>query len=374
MTFWASLTFLAASLCLSLVFLGFPAGASSTADYTRTPVLMVHGWFIVGSAGPITWATIKKNLVEDGWPEEYLATPSFTYVQGCDPDHAEEIAKWVDDLLEKTGAERVDIVAHSHGALNSMYYLRKMCGVHKVRKVVSLGAAYHGTVTACLDPLSCGTLEMCAGSRQGAWKENGVLADLMNGDETPGDTLYTCIWTKYDEIIIPASGGTLQGAENIQCTTPFLEHASLLMSDESYGYVRDALLKGGLNEDGPGWEHIPDCILPLAEEAESEPAPDTSEPEPDVPVIEETVPAPEFFPEPVPEDLPEPVPEWAEEGGFPDTPLKTDVWSHFPTTDLTACSAGSRNPTSGPLAIIVMFCFLAIHRVRHRRCRAPTDR
>ncbi|NOZ01347.1 MAG: hypothetical protein GXP54_05595, partial [Deltaproteobacteria bacterium] len=73
-----------------LVFVLVPAVPASaetvTADYTRTPVLMVHGWFVIGNAGPATWATMKKNLIADGWPEEYLATPSFKFVQGCDPD------------------------------------------------------------------------------------------------------------------------------------------------------------------------------------------------------------------------------------------------------------------------------------------------
>lgn len=367
------LCMLARSVLIALVLCAAAPARSDpvTADYTRTPVLMVHGWFIIGSAGPATWATMKKNLIADGWPEEYLWAPSFKYVQGCDPDHAEEIDVWVDELLDRTGADQVDILAHSQGALNAMYYLRKMCGVHKIRKMVSLAGAYHGTVTACLDPFSCGTKEMCIGSKEGAWKDNEVLADLMTGDETPGDTVYTCVWTKYDEIIIPAIGGTLQGAENIACETPFLEHGGILMSDESYGYVKEALLSGGLNEDGPGWEYIPDCTPPVAEEPpepvpEPEPLPDVADESPSKPEPDAALDA---GPEPMPETAvaAEPVPDTPPEA-VPDPGVKTDVWAHLPVTDLGACTAGHRPAAGSGLAtaFLVLSCVVLWRRQRSR--------
>ncbi len=254
-------------LWLAVLLASSPVLAGQTADYTRTPVLMVHGWFVTDLAGVATWATMKRNLVEDGWPEEYLDTPSFEDVRGCDPEHAVEIAGWVEALRARTGTDRVDILAHSEGALNTLYYLKKLCGVHRVRKVVSLAGAYHGTVVACLDPFSCGAAEMCIPSTPDGWKQNEVLADLLACDETPGDVLYTTIWSPWDEVIIPQEGGALAGAEVIQIQTPFTEHGGILVSDESYGYVRDALLSSGANEDGPGWECLPGCAPPAADMA-----------------------------------------------------------------------------------------------------------
>ncbi len=242
--------------------LGPVASAGSSADYSRTPVLMVHGWFVSDLAGVATWATMKKRLIEDGWPEEYLDTPSFRDVRGCDPEHAAEIAGWVEALLARTGAEKVDILAHSEGALNTLFYLKKMCGVHRVRKLVSLAGAFHGTTVACIAPFSCGAKEMCIPSTPDGWKQNEVLADLLACDETPGDVLYTTIWSPWDEIIVPQEGSILAGAEVIQVQTPFTEHGGILWSDEVYAYVREALLSGGANEDGPGWECLPACAPP----------------------------------------------------------------------------------------------------------------
>ncbi|NOZ01348.1 MAG: hypothetical protein GXP54_05600, partial [Deltaproteobacteria bacterium] len=259
-------------------------------------------------------------------------------------------------------------------SLNVLYYLKHMCGVRKVRKLVSLAGAFHGTVTACLDPLSCGTQEMCIGSKEGAWKENEALADLLQGDETPGDTLYTCIWSKYDEIIIPATGGKLEGAENIECQTPFTEHAGILMSDESYGYVREALLSGGLNEDGPGWSTIPDCAPESPPEAMPEPLdyPDDAL-APDAAAFAETA-------------LETHCPDTASDGGavtesqperedafvstgeqtteivVADASGGTDVWSHFPIAPEGACSAGRTGSPSVVWLILLSLVVIAIPR------------
>lgn len=239
--------------------------ADQSADYSRTPVLMVHGWFVIDNAGIATWASMKKKLVADGWPEEYIMTPTFKDVRGCDPEHAEEIASWVQELRLRTGAEKIDIVAHSEGGLNSLYYIKYLCGFQYVRKLVALSGAFHGTLVACLDPISCGAKEMCIASGPEGWKENEVLKGLLSCDETPGDTLYTTIWSPWDEIIIPQEGSILQGAEVIQVQTPMTGHGGVLMSDETYSYVRDALLYGGANADGPHYECLSHCDISLAD-------------------------------------------------------------------------------------------------------------
>jgi len=218
---------------------------------------MVHGYFVINDAGSATWAGMKKRLVEDGWPEEYIATPSFDDVRGCDPEHALEIQAWVEDLVAKTGFDKVDIVAHSEGCLNTMHYLKNLCGVGRVRRFVALAGAFHGTVVACVDPFSCGAAEMCIGSGPDGWKENEGLVAINACDETPGDVLYTSVWSTFDEIITPASGSILAGANNIEVETDWVEHAGIFLCDECYDHVRSALLDGtGGNEDGPGWACI----------------------------------------------------------------------------------------------------------------------
>ena len=258
-------------------------------DYTRRPVLMVHGYFPVDAADWVTWGRFKNKLVEDGWPEEYVMTPVFDDTTGCDPTHAREISAWVDELREKTGWDKIDIVAHSAGGLNTMYYLRYFCGVHKVRNFVGLAIAVHGTRMACLDFISCGGEEMCIPKeKDGGWQENSVLAAINTCDETLGDIRYTSIWSDYDEIIVPQEGSILAGAKNIELETPLVEHGAIFLVNESLGYILDALKnKTGRNTDGPGWDCIPQCIIPdTADEVIIEMPPETVE-EPVVEVPEE---------------------------------------------------------------------------------------
>lgn len=239
-------------------------------DYGRTPILFIHGYFVVSQAGDATWANFVKRASEDGWPEEYLRTPSFRDVRGCNDDHVEEIEGWVRELVAATGFDQVDVVCHSMGCLNLLSWMKSdHCGARRVRRVVTLAGAMHGTTVACLDPFSCGAKHMCIGSRDGAWRDNPFLADLNACDETPGDVQYTCLWSEYDEIIVPPSGSTLAGARNLELDTPWVEHGGIFLCDECWDRTREALLEGtGQNDDGPGWECLPEACRPPPERPE----------------------------------------------------------------------------------------------------------
>ncbi len=353
--------------------------ADGQADYSRTPVLMIHGYFVVDQAGTFTWSTFKKKMVADGWPEEYIWTPSFDNVRGCNEDHVEEIEAWVEALRKKEKVDKIDIVCHSFGCLNTVTWLKQRCGMHRVRQFVGLAGAVHGTRVACAEPFSCAASQMCIPLfGEDSWKESAFLVDIHGCDETPGDVMYTSVWSEYDEIIRPPSGSILAGARNIEVDTKWVEHAGIFMCDECYLHVKEALLgAGGLNEDGPGWECVPEACRPL----EPEPVPE----DPDVPE-----PVVETPPEPMPDaavtppdagspDLAEadaPVPdvpapqdrgmetESADESGGIDTTPADDPGTVVPPRKGGGCSAGG--PSVGWAALMVGIALL----VGARRRRA----
>ena len=201
--------------------------------------------------------------------------PTFKNVVGCNPEHAQEIAQWVEELKKRTGYEKIDIVAHSMGALDVRYYIKYLCGYKNVRKVVMIAGANHGTTVACADQLSCGAKQMCRTPDN--WKDNEFLRKLNDCDETPGDVLYTSIWSPYDEIIRPPESSILKGAENIQISTKPVGHGGILAVAETGDLVIYALNQGGKNYDGPSWECLKQCEDEGEEVMEDEAVPDEQE-------------------------------------------------------------------------------------------------
>jgi triacylglycerol lipase len=358
------------TMILSLILLCL-AGPARGADYSKDPVLMVHGYFLPDFA---TWASIENKLVDDGWPPEYLFGQTFDSVVGCNPNHAEAIAESVAMIREVTGRDKIDLLAHSMGGLDCRYYIKYLCGYKYVKDVVMLAGANQGSVVACLDPLSCGAEQMCVGGYDGAWQDNPFLADLNACDMTPGDALrYTSVWTEWDEIIMPQENSILPGALNHELDT-FAEHGTILLNKEAYEWVKTGLNGAGTNDVGP--DGIGPCLTVCEDPAEPdpevvEPVDDIVEPGPDIvgEVIEEPIEetfdgapgpgtdaeTPEDLKHPPPEDDAAGTPPGAEvsgdgtvgDGGAPPEDTATPATVHYlPPATAGGCSA-TRTSGSG---------------------------
>jgi len=366
-----------------LVWLCLFAGPAQAAepDYTKDPVLMVHGYFL-GEVGSWTW--LKTRLVEGGWPEDYLFSLQFANVFGCSPQHGYEIAAKVQEVLAATGREKVDILAHSMGGVDARYYIKFLCGYHFVNDFVSLAGAHQGTTVGCLDPINCGGAASCVGLGDDAWMQNDFLKELNICDMTPWDDIkYTSIWSEFDEIILPASNSILDGAVNIEVNS-VVEHALILVSEEAAGYVMAALDGAGSNDN------IPTANPPCVELCEVDPGPEP-EPEAGPELGPDVISVPEPMPEPVPEvieqthdlavaettvDLPGPGPEKQGPDLVPietvgDTTTSTEtaqpkVYSHIPAKPRDGgCAAHPRGSSS--TAFLLLFLMVCLCSVRSRR-------
>jgi len=369
------------TLIIVALVLAFQPGLLRAADYSKDPVLMVHGYFLPDFA---TWASIEGKLIDDGWPEEFLFGQTFDSVVGCNPKHAQDIAASVEMIREVTGRDKVDLLAHSMGGLDCRYYIKYLCGYKYVNDVVMLAGANFGSVVACLDPLSCGAEQMCVGGYEGAWSENPFLADLNACDATPGDDLlYTSIWSDWDEIIMPQENSILPGALNHELDT-FAEHGTILLNNEAYQWVKTGLNAGGSNDVGPTGDGP--CVTVCEDPVEPEPEYveetwDVVETVPDVveevieEVIEETIEAePDAYPpddlkhppEDAPPDAPVPHPEVLGDGSIADgaTPGEDAEPSgplhYLPPNRSGGCSAG---PPSRTVWWLVLGLFLVSRRI-----------
>lgn len=265
-----------------LLLLTLQPGLAEAADYTKDPVLLVHGYFVGDTA---TWFSIKSRLIDDGWPEEYLYEAGFENVVGCNPEHGLELAAKVQQMLAETGKDKVDILAHSMGAIDTRYYIKFLCGYKYVRDVVMLGGANKGTIIACAEPISCGADSMCVGNDEGDWVDNTFLLSLNSCDMTPGDGIkYTSVWSSWDEIIIPQENSIIDGALNHKLDAWGVGHGGLLLNGEAYEWAKVGLDGGGTNDNvptgvGPCYTVCEDPVNPDSAEPVVEPVDDIIEQE-----------------------------------------------------------------------------------------------
>ncbi len=180
---------------------------------------------------------MRERFVRDGWEEGKVVPFEFADPVGSNLDHAEELASAVEALRAETGAEEVDIVAHSMGGLAVWVLLQEEGPDLQINRVVFLATPFQGTVTAYLawgggGPEMIPGSEFLQGLQKGGWPQNWVNA--------------LAIRTPLDLTVVPGYGATLLGAGDrvICCPT----HQGLLDHEETYLAIRDFLLFGEREE------------------------------------------------------------------------------------------------------------------------------
>ena len=133
---WAAMLLLALSLA---------PGAASATGYTQTkyPIVLVHGMMGWDSMGPYEyWFGIPGALRRDG-AQVYVAQVSAansTEVRG------EQLLTYVKQVMAATGAKKVNLIGHSHGAPTARYVASVAPTL--VASVTSVGGANKGVPTA----------------------------------------------------------------------------------------------------------------------------------------------------------------------------------------------------------------------------------
>lgn len=210
-----------------LVVLAAPSSAGKPTRPTEPtashrPILFVHGW----NSSASTWDTMVASFRSAGWTDAELHRWSYDTSQS-NATTAQEIAARVDQIRSSTGADRVDIIAHSMGSLSSRYYLKNLGGDLLVDDWISLGGPNHGTDTASFC-WSTACSEMRIGS--------SFLAALNSGDESPGTPAYATYWSACDTVINPDSSVSVAGATNTQ--TACISHSALTTDSKVFSAVR----------------------------------------------------------------------------------------------------------------------------------------
>lgn len=200
------------------------------------PVVLVNGF---GANCLIQWTCFALGLWEKGY-DPYCMNFS-SYFMGIE-FQALELADFIDEVLEDTGAGKVDIAAGSMGGLIARYYVAFLGGIETVEDVVLIASPNHGTWSAFpyawLFP-SC--RDMTPGS--------DFLVELNSIDETPGDDiLYSSIRALIDQSIDPDRSAILDGARNVRVWN-CIGHQTLFIHDDVFDLLVEGLEGGGSNDN-----------------------------------------------------------------------------------------------------------------------------
>jgi pimeloyl-ACP methyl ester carboxylesterase len=149
-------------------------------------------------------------------------------------DSAALIARKVESLVAQTGVSSVDIVGHSMGGLVGLYYVKRLGGRHRVRRLILLGTPATGTWSALLGlmmaPLGRASLQLLPSSP--------FLRELNEAPLPPGVQVISVGGER--DYFAPLSSTVLDGVQHVALPTG---HSGLLV-DAAVADTIDGLLRG----------------------------------------------------------------------------------------------------------------------------------
>ncbi|MFG3252270.1 lipase family alpha/beta hydrolase [Streptomyces sp. NPDC048172] len=165
----------------------------------RPPVLLLHGFCDNRSA----YVLLRRSLLRHGW--RHVVALNHSPLTGDVRAAARRLAGQVEEVLARTGHERVDLVGHSLGGLIARYYVQRLGGDARTRTVITLGTPHSGTRAAPALPAHPVARQMCPGSP--------LLAELA--EPVPGGcrTRFVSFWSDSDAIMIPRETARLDHSD-----------------------------------------------------------------------------------------------------------------------------------------------------------------
>ena len=198
-----------------------------TVDARHPPVILIHGF--LGTRGSMY--ILERRLNHDG-----ICVFSFNLGAFNTRDiraSAFLIHRKIEAILAQAPVDKVDIIGHSMGGLIGLYYVKKLGGHEKVRKLVMMGTPMQGTWSALL---GVATVGMMSASSWQILPRSPFLKELERGP-LPSEVDYYTISAERDWVC-PEGRTMLRGATRL--TVP-LGHSSLVISEEVYAHVIWAL-------------------------------------------------------------------------------------------------------------------------------------
>jgi triacylglycerol lipase len=129
------------------------------------------------------------------------------------------------------GEQVFDIVAFSMGGLVARYFLQRMSGLKRVRRLITISTPHRGTCTAFFR-WNTGARQMRPGSE---FLQN-LNADVQILTRIP----FVSIWSPLDLMIVPAISSAIPAARSVRVSVPV--HALMLRDRRVLRCVEEALI------------------------------------------------------------------------------------------------------------------------------------
>jgi pimeloyl-ACP methyl ester carboxylesterase len=210
----------------------------------QPPVLLIHGYLATRGSLHL----LERQLVDRG--HIVISYPLGTVNWGDIRDSAGLIARKVESIVAQTGLARIDVVGHSLGGLVGLYYLKRLGGRYRVRRLIMLGTPTHGTWSALFGlvtaPLGMASLQLLPGSP--------FLRELTEMPLPPGAEVISIGAIR--DWLAPLSTTILDGVRHIKLPT---DHSGLLV-DAEVAEVVAGLLAEKSGPPGQAAQEAPDGV------------------------------------------------------------------------------------------------------------------
>ncbi len=191
------------------------------------PILLIHGF--LGTRGSMY--LLERRLVDDG---HVVVSFNIGTINTRDIRRsAFLIHRKIERVLAQTPWKRIDILGHSMGGLIGLYYVKKLGGHARVRRLIMMGTPVRGTWVSLLGVATLGLLSTSS------WQllpRSRFLDELAQGPIPPNVEVHTIAAVR--DWVVPLATTRMSGAN---ATTVPLGHSSLVVSEEVYQRVVNTL-------------------------------------------------------------------------------------------------------------------------------------
>lgn len=199
-------------------------------DPDKAPILLIHGF--LGTRGSMY--LLERRLVDDGYCvfSFNLGTLNSRDIRRS----AFLIHRKIERILAQTPWDRLDVLGHSMGGLIGLYYIKKLGGHSRVRKLIMMGTPVKGTWAALAGVV---TLGLWSTSSWQLLPRSRFLDELNQGTLPPDVEIHTVAAAR--DWVCPLPSTRLRGASAV--TVP-MGHSSLVVSPEVYRRITGILNQG----------------------------------------------------------------------------------------------------------------------------------